>query len=200
MSANNQSYDELCYENDEINRKWAEDNERNGDICYEQEEQIKELKEENDEYKLRDENTTTYKELEKDNEKLKEECGAMDIVEKLNKEFDELQTENQEFVEEIEYKTETIKELKLELEIVCRFSDYQRHNSNVLTTALWFRDNVDWLIEKGIITRDCSDFHTQVDELAEQDIDITDKLAAITISIEDEFCHYVRENITSSYF
>ena len=73
MSANNQSYDELCYENDEINRKWAEDNERNGDICYEQEEQIKELKEENDEYKLRDENTTTYKELEKENKELKED-------------------------------------------------------------------------------------------------------------------------------
>ena len=31
-------------------------------------------------------------------------------------------------------------------------------------------------------------------------IDITDKLAAITYSIGDEFCNYVRENITSSYF
>ena len=177
---NTQSYEELCYENDEINRKWAEDNERNGDILSEQQEQIKRLEEEN--------------------KKLKDECGAMDIVEKLNKAFDEVQNLNQEFVEEIEYKTETIKELKLELEIVSRFSDYQRHNSNVLTTALWFRDNVDWLIEKGIITRDCSDFHTQAQELAEMDIDITDKLAAITISLEDDFCHYVRENITSSYF
>tara|TARA_R110002020_G_scaffold457247_2_gene674098 strand:+ start:97 stop:525 length:429 start_codon:yes stop_codon:yes gene_type:complete len=39
--------DELCYEIDEINRKWAEDNERNGDICSEQQEQIIRLEEEN---------------------------------------------------------------------------------------------------------------------------------------------------------
>ena len=47
MSANNQSYDELCYEIDEINRKWAEDNERNGDILSEQQNQILALEEEN---------------------------------------------------------------------------------------------------------------------------------------------------------
>ena len=126
-------------------------------------------------------------------------CHSANMIEKLNKEFDDLQNLNQEFVEEIEYKTETIKELKLELEIVCRFSDYQRHNSNVLTSALWFKDNGDWLAKKGIINKD-EDFDTEVDELAEMDIDITDKLAAITYSIEDEFCDYVRENITSSYF
>ena len=38
--------DELSYENDEINRKWAEDNERNGDILCEQQEQIERLEEE----------------------------------------------------------------------------------------------------------------------------------------------------------
>ena len=43
---NTQSYEELCFENDEINRKWAEDNERNGDIMAEQQEQIKRLEEE----------------------------------------------------------------------------------------------------------------------------------------------------------
>jgi len=48
MSANNESYDELCYEIDEINRKWAEDNERNGDIMAEQQEQIIRLEEENE--------------------------------------------------------------------------------------------------------------------------------------------------------
>ena len=48
---NTQSYDELCYENDEINRKWAEDNERNGDIMAEQQEQIIRLEEENKELK-----------------------------------------------------------------------------------------------------------------------------------------------------
>lgn len=35
----------LCYENDEINRKWAEDNERHSHICFEQQEEIKRLKE-----------------------------------------------------------------------------------------------------------------------------------------------------------
>jgi len=207
--------DELCYEIDEINRKWAEDNERNGDICSEQQEQLnkcevawkKECKESNrlgqlnlDKFneirKLQEKN----KRLEEENKKLKEECGAMDIVEKLNKEFDDLQNLNQKLIEEIELKAETIKEQHEELQIVCRFSDYQRHSSNVITTAIWLKNNLDWLIEKGIITGDCSDFHTQVEELVEQDIDITDKLASKTYTIEDEFCDYVRENITSSYF
>ena len=43
-----EKYDELCYEIDEINRKWAEDNERNGDILSEQQEQIIRLEEENE--------------------------------------------------------------------------------------------------------------------------------------------------------
>lgn len=38
-----EKYQELCYENDEINRKWAEDNERHTDILSEQQEQIKDL-------------------------------------------------------------------------------------------------------------------------------------------------------------
>ena len=42
-----ETIDELSYENDEINRKWAEDNERNGDVCSEQQEQIIALEEEN---------------------------------------------------------------------------------------------------------------------------------------------------------
>ena len=127
-------------------------------------------------------------------------CDSANVIEKLNQEFDDLQNLNQELIEEIELKAETIKEQHEELQIVCRFSDYQRYSSNVITTAIWLKDNVDWLIEKGIITGDCSDFHTQVEELVEQDIDITDKLAEKTYAIEDEFCDYVRENITSSYF
>ena len=47
---------------------------------------VKELKEENDEYKLRDENTTTYKELEKENKQLKEENEEYIQTEKV---FDE---------------------------------------------------------------------------------------------------------------
>lgn len=39
--------EELCYENDDINMRWGQDNERNGDICSEQQEQIKRLEEEN---------------------------------------------------------------------------------------------------------------------------------------------------------
>ena len=51
MSVNKQlreTIDELAYENDEINRNWAEDNERNGDIISAQQEQIEKLKEENE--------------------------------------------------------------------------------------------------------------------------------------------------------
>ena len=51
--------DELCYENDEINRKWAEDNERNGDILSEQQEQIIGLEEENK--KLKEDKLKLYK-------------------------------------------------------------------------------------------------------------------------------------------
>ncbi len=47
-----ETIDELSYENDEINRKWAEDNERNGDILSEQQEQIIRLEEENKQLKL----------------------------------------------------------------------------------------------------------------------------------------------------
>jgi len=50
MSVNKQlreQYEQLCYENDEINRKWTEDNERNGDILSAQQEQIERLEEEN---------------------------------------------------------------------------------------------------------------------------------------------------------
>jgi hypothetical protein len=43
--------DDLCYEIDEINRKWAEDNERNGDILSEQQNQIIALEEENKQLK-----------------------------------------------------------------------------------------------------------------------------------------------------
>jgi protein subunit release factor A len=43
MSDYKNLYEELCYENDEINRKWAEDNERNGDILSAQQEQIERL-------------------------------------------------------------------------------------------------------------------------------------------------------------
>tara|TARA_Y100000593_G_C4264892_1_gene314227 strand:+ start:154 stop:840 length:687 start_codon:yes stop_codon:yes gene_type:complete len=228
MSANNQ---ELCYENDEINRKWAEDNERNGDIMAEQQEQIKRLEEEIelkkihikklksikcvyhpdvwspveilrilDDYDLNwNEAVSKVQKLKDENKKLKEECGAMDIINKLNKEFDDLQNLNQKFVEEIELKAETIKEQKLELEIVSRFADYVRFHSNVLTSAFWFKDNGDWLAKKGIITKD-EDFDRKTDELAEQDIDITEELQILTYNMGDEFCDYVRENITSNYF
>ena len=43
MSDSKNLYEELCYENDEINRKWTEDNERNGDILSAQQEQIERL-------------------------------------------------------------------------------------------------------------------------------------------------------------
>jgi len=43
MSDYKNLYEELCYENDEINRKWTEDNERNGDILSAQQEQIERL-------------------------------------------------------------------------------------------------------------------------------------------------------------
>tara|TARA_R100000654_G_scaffold19819_1_gene40277 strand:- start:247 stop:654 length:408 start_codon:yes stop_codon:yes gene_type:complete len=43
--------DELCFENDEINRKWAEDRERDGDILSEQQNQILALEEENEKLK-----------------------------------------------------------------------------------------------------------------------------------------------------
>ena len=43
--------DELCFENDEINRKWAEDRERDGDILSEQHSQFLALEEENEKLK-----------------------------------------------------------------------------------------------------------------------------------------------------
>ena len=43
----NEQFMELSYENDEINRKWAEDNERHTDVMNEQQEQIIALEEEN---------------------------------------------------------------------------------------------------------------------------------------------------------
>ena len=38
-------YEELCYENEDINNRWAEDNERNNEIIGDQQEQIINLKE-----------------------------------------------------------------------------------------------------------------------------------------------------------
>ena len=49
-------------------------------------------------------------ELQEENEKLKEECGAMNIVEKLNKEFDEIQNKNIKLEKENIKKDNIIKE------------------------------------------------------------------------------------------
>jgi len=66
--------DDLCFENDEINRKWAEDNERNGDIMAEQQEQIIRLEQQNKqlEEEIKDWRIN-FKEERQDNRKLKEQ-------------------------------------------------------------------------------------------------------------------------------
>lgn len=70
-----EKYEELCYENDEINMKWAEDNERNGDICSELQEQIKTLEEEN--RMLKDCNIMQYSYLVQGENKLLKEWQDM---------------------------------------------------------------------------------------------------------------------------
>ena len=87
--------DELCFENDEINRKWAEDRERDGDILSEQQNQILALEEENEELKEENEDAggvysdfknmkderdglkVRWEELEEENEKLKEQLNQI---------------------------------------------------------------------------------------------------------------------------
>ena len=52
-------------------------------------------------------------------------CDSANIIEKLNKEFDELQNLNQELVEEVELKAETIKEQQVELEVMTLWIRYK---------------------------------------------------------------------------
>tara|TARA_R100001460_G_scaffold24523_2_gene49242 strand:- start:1461 stop:2033 length:573 start_codon:yes stop_codon:yes gene_type:complete len=90
------------------------------------EEKIKFLEEENK--KLKFFNRECKEETERfmeENKKLKEECGAMDVIEKLNQEFDDLQNLNQKLIEEIELKAETIKEQQVELEIMSFWIKYK---------------------------------------------------------------------------
>tara|TARA_R100001460_G_scaffold24523_2_gene49243 strand:- start:2131 stop:2736 length:606 start_codon:yes stop_codon:yes gene_type:complete len=72
-----EQYEELCYENDEINRKWAEDNERNGDILSELQEQIKQLKLE---LLMTKEESETY---EKQNNEWFKICGCDGLIQDL---------------------------------------------------------------------------------------------------------------------
>ena len=62
--------------------------------------------------------------LKEENEKLKEECGAMNIVEKLNKEFDEVQTQNQNLKEEKEFWEKQYWDLMTEFKFMVCFHQY----------------------------------------------------------------------------
>ena len=97
MNNNNETYEDLCHEIDDINRRWAEDNERHTDVIACQEEHIEVLKKEIeklkdcsyeeycnmvDENKLIKEVVDLKKELEEHNEDLEDYklfCDAFDV-------------------------------------------------------------------------------------------------------------------------
>jgi predicted nuclease with TOPRIM domain len=175
--------DELCYENDDINMRWGQDNERNGDICSEQQEQIIRLEEEN--------------------KKLKEECGAMDIVEKLNKEFDELQTENQKLVEENDYKTEKNKELELHMEILALYTDFQiEGNIGSLEIIIWFNDYGRPLKDNAVLDEDIfKEFQALCKEWNDDDEHNlpSDKLQNLSYVLESQFDMWYVDNVCPEY-
>lgn len=173
-----ESNDELCFENDEINRKWAEDNERNGDICSEQQEQIIRLEEEN---KL-----------------LKEECGAMNMVEKLNKEFDELQTENQKLVEENDYKTEKYNEYQKDIKILAFYTDYQIDgNVGSIDIILWLNDHGAGLVNLGVLDKDIfKEFQVLCKEWIDGEPEVPpDKLQNLSYVLESQFDSWYVRNV-----
>ena len=80
MNNNNETYEDLCHEIDDINRRWAEDNERHTDVIACQEEQIEKLEtslgDRTDDFEERSHEydilSALYEKLKKENEKLKE--------------------------------------------------------------------------------------------------------------------------------
>tara|TARA_R110000824_G_scaffold34980_1_gene110358 strand:+ start:145 stop:615 length:471 start_codon:yes stop_codon:yes gene_type:complete len=107
-------YESLCFENDEINRKWAEDNTRHTDIIGELEEEVKELKER----------------LEKS------EAEKEDLETELEEKVDEVDELNEK-VEELEEQVYERDSLKKERDSLKKYHDEME---KVITT---FADNAD---------------------------------------------------------
>ena len=79
-------------------------------------------------------------------------CDSANVIEKLNKEFDDLQNLNQKLVEEVELKAKTIKEQQEELKIMSMFTSFKIQR--ILPEKVeWFYDFGDYLHKKGIIEK-----------------------------------------------
>jgi len=65
-------------------------------------------------------------------------CDSANIIEKLNKEFDDLQNLNQKLVEEVELKAETIKEQQVELEVMSLWIRYNKIDHFPDMLSFWY--------------------------------------------------------------
>tara|TARA_R100001086_G_C11631076_1_gene201664 strand:- start:63 stop:479 length:417 start_codon:yes stop_codon:yes gene_type:complete len=74
-------------------------------------------------------------------------CDSANVIEKLNQEFDDLQNLNQELVEEIELKAETIKEQQVELKIMSLWIQYKKIDSFTEQIHFWY-DNGEYIQNK----------------------------------------------------
>lgn len=115
---------ELNAENDEINRKWAEDNERHTDVMAEQQEQIIRLEQENK--KLQEENKDwkiNFKEERQENKELKkgDKSKLKKKVLELEKEIEVMNEHTQDYDTEVEMRSlaeKQVEELQNENELL----------------------------------------------------------------------------------
>ena len=74
-------------------------------------------------------------------------CDSANVIEKLNKEFDEIQTENQKLVEENDYKTEKNKKLENNAMLMSLYIRYKKIDSFTEQIHFWY-DNGEYIQNK----------------------------------------------------